>query len=195
MGSQDTVINKVQARQVRLFGQDDDPIDSDSVHDALRVIDVLHHQTHNGRVFQASAISAAVANNDVFEFLLRTDDTRYCHLRAQLMAAGDAYLHIFESPTSSADGSAVSAVNKNRLSSESAKLSVFSGPTVTVDGTQLHEEFVPGGHGNQGSGGRANFEEFVLKRDVTDYLTRATNKSGGAADLGLLLLTWYEVGN
>jgi hypothetical protein len=67
---------------------------------------------------------------------------------------------------------------------------VFTDPTVTDTGTQIHHVWVPptgAGVGSSVGLSEVSFgEEWILKPS-TDYILRITNGSGGAID------TWHEM--
>lgn len=98
------------------------------------------------------------------------------------MAAGLHDVFLFQGPTTSLDGSALTPQNRNRLDTPpSCPVQVFNGPTISVDGTQL-------------TTGKAalsqNFDSgYWLLKPGTNYLVRITNTTAGAlaSVLGLKL--------
>ena len=132
----------------------------------------------------------ALADDAPVEILIRVVASRFAHVALRAGAGGDAEVAFFEGPTSSADGSAVGALNRNRASSIVATTLVFEGPTLSADGTPLASGFVPGGTGGNSIGGSVDtFGEWVL--DANDYLVRLTNRAGTAQPAALSLI-WYE---
>jgi hypothetical protein len=63
-------------------------------------------------------------------------------------------------------------------------------PTVSGTGTELFEEFLPGGTKKKAGGGGGDSLEYVLA-PLTNYLVRLTNVSG-SAQIAELVLEWYE---
>ncbi len=111
-------------------------------------------------------------------------------MAARASADAATQIEFFEGPTSSADGAAVAAINRNRISAITADTLIFNGPTVSVDGTLLGEGYIPGGSGGNAPGGQGGtFGEYVLA-PATDYLIRLSAITGNID--GSLLLDWYE---
>lgn len=60
------------------------------------------------------------------------------HLAVVMAATGGAKIELFETPTTTADGNALSIVNLNRVSGKTlAAVTAFDDPTVTADGTLI----------------------------------------------------------
>jgi hypothetical protein len=156
----------------------------------LVVIETAHARIHEGVLFGASHFVLSLASNADIEILIRIPALEHTHIALHVGCGGNAEVEFFEAPTSTADGSALARVNRNRLSANTATMLVFEGPTVTVDGTQLAVGFVPGGTGGNAIGGSLDtFGEWIL--DPNDYLVRLTNRAGAAQPAAVSLM-WYE---
>ncbi len=153
------------------------------------VIDTVHERIHGGQMFAGSVLDLAVGAGADLEILIRVAGG--AHFRPRLAAGADISASLFEDPTTSADGTPVPAINRNRFSATAAETLIFSGPTVTVDGTLLLSNFVPGGSGFLSGGGSDDFLEWILSPG--DYLGRITNESTGATQVAIIL-DWYERG-
>lgn len=100
---------------------------------------------------------------------------------------GLTLVEICEAPTTSADGTARTPVNKNRLDT----------PTNTTIGTFLNTDATGGTVMKFGYAQSAmNFESgpFILKPGV-NYLVRATNQSGGTLVNGAIIVTMDQINN
>lgn len=165
---------------------------------AVAVISSEHRQTHDGMTFHFTERFAALANLGVHNVLFKVPAGTYPHAYTFRFSIQDApvNIEIYEGTTVSADGSAVSTFNRNRNSTRTPTCTAFTGPTITGDGTLIHDRYVPsaGGSGVNTVGiiGDGAGEEWLLKPS-TNYLIRLTNNSGGAID-GTYEMLWYELG-
>ncbi len=117
------------------------------------------------------------------------------------LGRGDIDVQIFEGATISVLGTPLQGFNANRAAvadgAGAGTLQAFLGPTITDDGDEIFNLWVPptaSGQGNSSSGifgvGQQG-EELVLAQD-TDYLFRITNNSGETIDWWYEF-NWYEV--
>lgn len=165
----------------------------DTTSNALTVIDFEHSRIHNGKGFLANG-KYTIANGATSYFLLKNPAASYPHLRqlGLTATAGPIDVYLFESPTTTADGTGLTEINYNRNSATTPNLQVYTGPTVSADGTQLEYLIVTGTKHDAGTGSDGTNTEFVLKPS-TNYLVKLTNNSGSSADYSLKLF-WYEIG-
>ena len=156
----------------------------------LPVLDILHERIHRGEVFTASA-QQEIAGDGTADFLIRV--VGGMHVTFTGNVGQNMLVSLFEGPTTSADGVAVTPHNRNRFSSTTPTTLVFAGPTVSADGTQLFDGFAPGGEKQSASGGQASsFFEWVLSPG--DYIARIENTivSPAAAAYAGLVIDFYE---
>ena len=167
------------------------PLPTDSVSGAVKTIDYEHSQVHAGDAYLVNG-KHTIANGATSYFLLKNPAATYPHLRliSITASAGPMDVYFFESPTTSADGSGMSEINYNRNSLNTASLAAYSGPTVSVDGTQLEYLLITGTKHEAGAGNDGAQTEFILKPS-TNYLIKVTNNSGASVDYALKLF-WYE---
>lgn len=158
----------------------------------LRTIDLIHEKIHRGQVYVFSYHDDAVANGNSLDILFRVGPSLSSHAIATVTSTGDAEIYLYESPTTSADGTVVNVKNKNRYSSDTKSFSVFHTPTVDTVGTELINPFIAGGSGGLKIGASSEQrDEWVLKNGL-DYLIRITNVSGQAAKINIVS-SLYEV--
>ena len=144
---------------------------------ALVISSITQQRIHLGELFYVESSDLALGIAGVLEFLVRTP-SKSVSFSVEGATGGDGHFTFFEAPTTSADGSALSFLNRNRPSTKSADTLVFAGPTVTVDGTQLLDQFVPGGLGKKAGGQSGGTGDSFLLKPNTDYLLRFKNNSG-----------------
>lgn len=153
------------------------------------VVDTVHQMMHDGRFYTASVVNAALGAGANLDVLIRVAASTEAHLRIRAAAGADAALQLFEAPTNSATGSAVSVRNRNRKIPRSATTLVFSGPTITGTGTLLQSSSIVGGVLLSPGGESDVFEEWILAPG--DYLVRLTNNGAGAVPASINL-DFYE---
>ena len=164
----------------------------DNLSPTLAVIELPHLKVHEGFMFISSTITSSVADNASIDMMNKVGTIVNAHAVFNTASGGESWVHLYENPTTSANGTAISSPNMNRCSLNIATSTVYMGPTVTTVGTNLSESFIPGGEKNQATGGQLrNTTEWVLD-DNNVYLFRATNKSGSAADLSVEI-EFYEI--
>lgn len=142
------------------------------------VISYEHHQVHEGETWQANYGPVAIANSAVVDHLIIvanvTATTRTPHLVTEVDSTGETWLEIYEAPTTTANGTAVTIYNRNRNTAGSPTTTVFITPTITAVGTKITGWIVGSGQKSGGSGRDAN--EWDLKSN-TKYIVRATAKN------------------
>lgn len=107
-----------------------------------------------------------------------------------VMASGaPIWLEVYEAPTVTAIGVAEVFINKNRNSVNTAAVLLYSGTTVSANGTIMDATILPGGK-SVGGAAEAIEDELVLKPGL-QYLIKVTNKSGATQDYSLCVV-YYE---
>ena len=164
----------------------------DSATGASLMIDVAHHETHEGEMFHAEYTNASVSDAASVDVLLRTS-TKDSHTVFDVYAGGQTKIYLYEAPTVTAVGTAVPAYNMNRSASLTSTVAISHTPTITVSTTILvNGRVLPGGTSQQTrvGGGVRQGTEWILKPN-TNYLIRATNTSGGSVPINVVI-EWYE---
>ena len=128
---------------------------------------------HKCCLYHASHRFVAVASASVAEVLVVTPNVapETWHISFRVYMSKEGHAHLFESVTTSADGTAVGFNNKNRQSTCTSGIVIKHTPTVTNDGTQLKVEQV----GAKKVGGGNEDSDWLLKAN-TKYLVRATSE-------------------
>jgi len=180
------------SKYVNIISEDGHVVDIDPVYDAIISIDPIHHLIHEGKFFGTHMYDIAVSNNGKLEMYIATGSSPM-HVRVTGIAGGFGTLEIFEGSTVSSTGSALTIANRNRLSSNTPDCTVYSGPTVTGDGTTIYRTLTTGGTGPQSTGGvsGSGYEEYIFNPSEV-YLVRITNMAGNNQPLSLEL-NFYEV--
>ena len=155
---------------------------------APKFISVEHAYIHAGNAFQVNI--SATASTGMKKYVLKTDVTKYVHLRPVQIAipSGECILGLFET-TLTSSGSAVEPVhNHNRNSAITAQSVLYSGATST-SGTLLDKFVVYGGSGPgkmEIGASERQIREWVLRRNTGYRLQLETT-----VDFNMNLF-WYE---
>lgn len=174
------------AKGVRVFIGPTDPIS-----DIPITLDLAHHQLHEGESHQITIAPAALAINTSIDLRLVVGNlaptTRTPHLTIEADATTEAWLYLYETPTTTVDGTPQTAYNRNRNSATVPNMQAYLGPTVTAVGTLLSAWII--GSGTRGGGATRDALEWDLKAN-TVYLVRLTAKA--ASCNAALRCQWYE---
>jgi len=163
--------------------------DAADVSKALKVIDIEHSKIHQGHGWNVSIESGSIAAAASFYILFRVTDGNP-HLRnyGVIISDAPATVRLFEAPTVTAAGTEVAIRNRKRSATDVNGIDVYTGPTVTADGTRLETTFLPTG-GNKAGGNTGSFyEEWIL--EVGDYVLKITNGSNNAIT-SVINAFWY----
>ena len=146
---------------------------------------------HAGRHWTYSSIDTAVASAGVVEILIRVPVGTLAHIHFTGAVSVDMKGELFEAPTTTADGTPLTPVARNRNSITAPNTLLFGAPTVTVDGTLLTVIFMPGGSGKSSAGGTGeSVDEGILP--AGDYLTRVTNLTNTSNTIAQVSFEWHE---
>lgn len=159
---------------------------------AALMIDVVHHEVHEGEMFHAAYTNASVSNGANVDLQITTG-LKEAHTSWEVFAGGQVTVSLYEAPTTSA-GTAVTAYNMKRLSANVPLSAVVHTPTVSATGsiTLVNGRILPGGTSptTRVGGGIRSGSEWILKPS-TKYMMRVNNSSGGTIAVNVVL-EWYE---
>jgi hypothetical protein len=121
-----------------------------------------------------------------------TPGARHLHFIGSTPCGDDAEAGLYEDPTVTAGtGAAVTPRNHNRGSARASTATVRANMTVTGDGTQLEQSFLPGGTGPNAIGSTAGQRQEWILAPGHVYLVRLINRSGNNQPASMTL-QWYE---
>ncbi len=144
------------------------------------VIDYAHHQVHEGETWQYTYGPAAIGQNGIVYLRVVVADVaatiRTPHALLELDTNCEIWLELYESPTTSANGTAATFHNRNRNIGGSPTTTIFTAPTVTAPGTKLSGWMV--GSGQKAGGAGRDSTEWDLKAN-TVYLYKITAITAG----------------
>lgn len=165
-----TIIDKVSASQV--------------------TVDYSHHEVHEGSAYVHRS-AHTVLKAGVLDHLIVTPDTaRWSHMVIGVEAIGSTIeVILYEDTITSADGTPMTVINRNRNHADDNTTTVFLTPTITNVGTPISDNSFGAGRNSAGGGGR-DAQEMVL-RQGTKYLLRLIEADIEATTINVVL-DWYE---
>lgn len=147
---------------------------------AMYVVDELANAVHEGISFSVSQDGQIAIGGTIS--LLGKVGAKEVHFHGFSMDASDGNytVHLYEAPTTTVDGTPVTAYNRKRASTNVNTMTVYGGPTVTAVGTILEHSHVysTGSQGSHLSGGTGTLGADWVLRPNTNYLIQIANLSG-----------------
>ena len=163
---------------------------TDPISDMPVFILAEHHHMHEGEMHQVTYPPAALANGASIDFRLvvgnLTPTSRTPHITIELDTTGESWMYLYETPTTTANGTQLTARNKNRNSAIVPNQTVWQAPTVTAVGTML-SAWISGSGEKSGGQTRESVEWDLAPNTV--YLVRVTGKNSNNI---CLRFQWYE---
>jgi hypothetical protein len=149
---------------------------------SLITISPEHHEIHCGDSYELS-FTEILANGGVLDLLIvvpnetppfPSQDQKLYHFKGSVDSEAEAMVEFFEGTVVSDNGTIRTPFSRNRNTTFNDYLPMYTGPTITTDGTKLFEKTIGNGKSVGGAVDRA--DEFVLGNN-TVYLLRVTNNT------------------
>lgn len=153
-------------------------------------IEAEHSEVHKGEMYIAGHRFEDVADDASVTFLITTGADRYPHTKIAVSSTGACRVDLYEGLTYTG-GSAVTIFNNHRGSSNTTDTTCIQGGTISNTTTTLPPGLVPGATKKGQGGGAARENAEIILTVSEDYGLDITNKSGGAADI-LVVVEFYE---
>ena len=149
----------------------------DSVACGLKIIDTEHAEVHEGEHYCVSHYDSDTdTDGTVIVHCITPDTAARIHVIFSVEVSSHALFEIYENPTTSNNGTALTAYNSDRNSANTTTSLWFHTPTVSNAGTLLLTR-VLGSSGANPTGARGSAlsrgDEFILKQNE-QYLFRVT---------------------
>lgn len=168
----------------------------DSITGAIVTMDEAHKEIHDGDHYVTTDVQTYGAGTagTIQKYLIKTQNIiRKAHMLIRVSVNLGCTISFFETPTVTANGALLSAVNNNRVSTNFARTSIFNTPTTTANGTLLKTEQIgsattAGIYGGRTSSDR-NEQEFILNSGTNYLLTITTLADGTTISTEF---NWYE---
>lgn len=147
---------------------------------------------HEGLLFTLGysySFAAPLANGANFDIVVAFGPGVKPKVSIEGLCVGNAMGYLYEGATTTG-GTALTAINLDRNSTNTDNAAAVLNPTVTATGTLLGSYVLIGGQKKKATGGDISTASLLLK-PLTNYLLRMTNVSG-AAQAAEMTVTWYE---
>ena len=89
--------------------------DIDPLSPTLATIEIPHLKVHEGVMFISSTITSSVADNASIDMMIKVGTVVNAHAVFNTASGGESWVHLYENPTTSANGTAISSPNMNLL--------------------------------------------------------------------------------
>lgn len=148
---------------------------------AIIQVNLEHSKIHQGKGWNVNIEIASIASLASHYILFRVV-TGNPHLRAYGVTVSDSpvTIRLYDGPTVTTLGTESPPRNRKRSASDNNGVLVYSGSTISNDGTLLETDYLPTG-GNKSGGNAASFyEEWIL--EPGDYALKITNGSNNSIE-------------
>ena len=163
---------------------------SDPISDLPVFVDYNHHQNHEGESYQYTYPLTAINNGVTKWFRLvvpvYSPVIQSPHIYIEVDTLAQTTIALYEGPTASG-GNLATTYNRNRNSANTAKMTIYTAPTVNANGTLLDQRTV--GDATAGVSASTVSEEWILKSN-TSYLIGLTANS--TQDSVAMRIRFYE---
>ena len=176
----------IPSARILLVDSDGTALSIDDVTNAINVMQYEHHEIHEGNSFVISGTTTLNAG-EYYNLLITTNSTSYPHLVGVVRSSGEATVLWYEGPTLSANGTAITPINRNRSSAATADTATYSNPTWTSTGSLLFTAGI--GAGSKTGGEERAIAEWILDTSQS-YILRVLS-AGNGNNLSFAL-DWYE---
>ena len=185
------IYTDADGRQYVIIGDGTNDIEIDEDIGGLLVTPIEHNLVRDGVVFSTfhSFLLTAAATSKWLH--LKIPVTHNCHIRWRFMSEAKIDYYIYENPTLTNDGTAISTFDMNRVTANTANVLVYHTPTITNVGTMIDNGMIgTSGFLFDSGGSVSQMEDWILKGNES-YLIGANNNDAGAKDF-VIQLVWYE---
>jgi len=159
---------------------------------AVITIESEHARIHQGKGFQLSNKITGLLSTESHYFLI--DPSTPIHWRDYkfLTDGAPVDIELFENPTITANGTALTPLNRNRLSATVSTSAVYANPTVTSDGDRLYIDGIVGSGDKKSTGSTEGIAgEWIIDGGNT-YLLKLTNNDTVTINY-IYQFFWYEL--
>lgn len=144
----------------------------DSMTGALVTVEIEHSQLHQGTMFTVTNVTAVGGSGNESWQILTPSGTLMLHMEFNIESEAEAEFELYEGSSVSANGTAITPINRNRLSIVSPETKLWATPTIKTLGTLIDVHHWGSGKGV--GGGETSMNEWLLKPS-TIYIVRLTN--------------------
>ncbi len=136
----------------------------------------------DGTTFIAGDYSSGVSFNTGVDILIQNGANDGIYLNADILTTIDCSVALYETPTFSAAGSAITPRNLNRASTKVLGATITKNPTVSINGTQIGPTIL-----NQADISKPLLDNMIVLKASTNYLIKITNISSYVGIINTLM--------
>ena len=158
---------------------------------ALLTVPIEHNLVHDGVVFSCfhSFLLTAAATSKWLH--VKVPATHIAHMRFRFMSEAKIDYYVYENPTLTNDGTALTEFDINRVTANASNVDVFHTPTITNVGTMIDNGMIgTNGFLSDTGGSVSPMRDWMFKASES-YLIGANNNDAAAKDF-VIQLSWYE---
>jgi hypothetical protein len=158
----------------------------------IRVNNELQTAVHDGDLFSFSNNGTITAGSSII--LLGKVGAKQVHFDGFVIdiSQGAFLIEFFESPTVTSNGTAQTVSNRNRASLTTPTMALYSGTTVSADGTLIaNDKLLSIGNGNNVISGSAGIDDSWVLKINTDYIIKLTNQAASTTSFNAKFV-WHE---
>ena len=158
---------------------------------ALLTVPIEHNLIHDGVVFACFHSFLLVPSATSRWLHVKVPATHYAHMRFRFMSEAKIDYYVYENPTLTNDGTALTEFDINRVTANASNVDVFHTPTITGAGTMIDNGMIgTTGFLSDTGGSVSPMRDWVFKASES-YLIGANNNDAAAKDI-VIQLSWYE---
>lgn len=144
--------------------------------------EAAEQRIENGTSFLAGDYTTGLAYNSGVNILIQNGANDGIYLISNILTSMDCKVELFETPTFSAAGSAITSKNLNRTSSKVLGATITKNPTVSANGTQIGPILM-----NQANIKSTLLNNIIILAPSTNYYIKVTNVSNNVGIINILL--------
>ena len=158
---------------------------------ALLTVPIEHNLVADGVVFSCfhSFLLTPAATSKWLH--VKVPATHIAHMRFRFMSEAKIDYYVYEAPTLTNDGTALTEFDINRVTANASNVDVFHTPTITAVGTMIDNGMIGTNGFLSDTGGSVSPMRDWLFKASESYLIGANNNDAAAKDF-VIQLSWYE---
>lgn len=140
------------------------------------IVNALHYLTHRGLLFHHASKHTLSVGTPLLHLIVTGTNTVHLQPPVVNVESAPCEIYFYEDTTTSALGTPTVLSNNNRVSTNTPSVTVYEGPTVTGNGTQLDYELITGSNNTGGTGALLSRE--IILKPSSKYLLSLSKISG-----------------
>jgi len=167
------------------------PVEVDPDIGGLLVTPIERNLVGDGVVFSCFHTFGAVPAATSRWLHVKVPASYVAHMRFRFMAEAKIDYYVYENPTLTGDGTALTEFDMNRTTSNASNVDVFHTPTVSAVGTMIDNGMLGSSGFLTDTGGSISPMRDWIFKESESYLVGANNNDAAAKDI-VIQLSWYE---